>query len=200
MHSRRGRSDCLLAQISFQNTKEAQVLLSALPLKKHKSFTLPLPAGQVMASSAVLERSTHGRASVKRHSHISQLYVSYSWPMSLMLAVPVTVRPVSDTGISSTRIIACSLPASRSLRDLEAAVQMQLGSERVLVRLQYRGCQPVLASPLLDFTVPGTSLQPRFQALVRASACISCTTPAVVRSAALQLLSMLLSPKRWLAG
>ena len=123
------------------------------------------------------ERKKTSRSQLKQ-------YVFYSWPMKLMLSVPVAVRPVLDSGNCSTTIITCTLPASSSLRDLEAAVQTQLEPQTVLVKLQYRGCQPLLASPLLDFTVPGTSLHPRFQALVRASASIACSTPAVVRSAA----------------
>ena len=102
----------------------------------------------------------------------------------VMLAVPVTLRPILDLGNINVKIITCELPATSSLHDLEAAIQTQLTPHTVLVKLQYRGCQPVLASPLLDFTVSGRSLQPRFQALVRAPATITCSTPAVVRLAA----------------
>ena len=97
-----------------------------------------------------------------------------------MLELPVTFQSTDSS--SSTRIVTLRLLATSSLQDLETAVQDQLEPDEVLIALLYRRCQPLLSSPLLDFTVSGENVQPRFQALFKRSLSIVCIVPLVLRS------------------
>ena len=83
-----------------------------------------------------------------------------------MLAVQVALSEIdARSGPSpSTRILLCRVQAVATVRDLQAAVQAQLGKHFSLTDIHYRGSPPAPGSKLKGYCTAGASAVPRFQA------------------------------------